>query len=136
MMELLKSSFIKNRHSKVNFVQQKGSNMQDKMYIPLDITDEQRKNLELLYKNSPKTIEVSEFNMACYFYNKKTEEDIEPHEIKYHLKEDCNTVACFAGLGPSCGIESDTFDNWNDYVDTQFGIAFDSLGWAWLFSGK
>ena len=109
-----------------------------KKYYPLSITKEQRKNLELLYENSPKTIEIVAFDMFEFLAIEKVPinlYDFITDKIISAETSQCGAVACFAGRGPLCGIPRDTSNaDWYDYVENNFGVDIESRSFTWLFS--
>jgi len=107
-------------------------------YTKLDITKNQRNNLEKLYENSPKTLELVKFDMHDYFITSDEYRYIYPNSkiIKDVVKgeePECGTQACFLGRGPLCGILANNNEDWEDYCERQFGIIRCSSAWFWLF---
>lgn len=99
-------------------------------HSPVNVTDEQRKNLErladfleLLDMNQPIP---TKFDMAFYIEGDEDSEEpwlddadflcMRPSEVMYR----CGTVACAIGHGPAAGIEALPDETWSDYIDRAF----------------
>lgn len=89
----------------------------------LNITREQRDNLELLAGYLLSNNLKAEFDMSTY-------DQYEDDNI-YH--ENCGSVGCAIGHGPYAGIPKNN-EHWEDYCARVFGIDINSLAHLWCFS--
>lgn len=104
--------------------------------LPLNVTPEQRANLETLLANIQKPEnQYIDFTMSTYCRN-----DVisigDPNNAK-----SCGTAGCLAGHGPMCGIHPKRDEEWDDYVFRVFCPEFHatkqlalSAEFVWLFS--
>jgi hypothetical protein len=94
-------------------------------YTPFTGDAEARANLELLWLNSPATLESNPLRMRQF-----VEGDFSNSPVH---KADCGTAACYAGRGPLCGIEPKLLEDWEDYSQRLVG---DNDEWHYLFSPR
>ncbi len=87
-------------------------------------TPEQRANLERLAAHLDLGVTNLEFDMGCYQSN-GTE--------NYDFADECGTVGCAAGHGPSLGIAPLEDEQWDGYIARVFGVKDCSRDWRWLF---
>ena len=98
-------------------------------YTPIDITDEQRANLDKLATYLESGNLLAEFNMESYHGS-----SVSPTATH------CGSVGCAVGHGPYAGIPKLAGMGWNSYSLLSFGADpgpnGDDLGlWGYLFSG-
>lgn len=97
-------------------------------HVPLDVTKQQRENLETLASGLLGEIEPNElyqgqgFDMNLYTYGRAA-------------KTYCCTAGCATGWGPFFGIEKKTTEDWHDYSFRCFiDYRRDELAWNLVFS--
>lgn len=94
-------------------------------YLPVDLSDDQRKNLAALAAFLP-AVPPELFHMN-----------------DYECKNECGTTHCAAGYGPSAGIPKLPEEHWGVYCGRVFGVVYDAWvskkhrqAWCWLFSSS
>lgn len=91
-------------------------------FIPFNPTPEQRANLERLAAHLSLGVTNRRFDMEHF-----SDADHDPYE-------ECGTVACAAGHGPSLGIAALPNETWAAYVPRVF-IGGNAPAYDWLFGG-
>ena len=99
---------------------------------------QQEKNLRKLADgllNLP--VNYKHFNMSLYLRHSGgcglTAGDLPPSKGKRVVN--CGTVGCAAGHGPSFGIKAKQGEDWDEYIDRQFGLLTGSP-WYWCFDSE